>query len=95
MGLIFALIYIALLLFMVTLLVRLVIDWVQVFARHWRPRGAALVVASVVYSITDPPLRFLRRLIPPLRLGNVSLDIAFIVLFIVVSIAMAISSSFA
>ncbi|MFJ3958575.1 YggT family protein [Arthrobacter sp. NPDC090010] len=95
MGLVFALIYTALLLFMVTLIIRLVIDWVQMFARHWRPRGAALVVATAVYTVTDPPMRFLRRLLPPLRLGNVSLDIAFFVLFFAVLIAMAIASSFA
>jgi len=63
-GLLFGLIYIALLLFFVALLIRLVYDWVQMFARDWRPRGAALVAAHVVYSVTDPPLKGLRRLIP-------------------------------
>ncbi|MDP5226195.1 MULTISPECIES: YggT family protein [Arthrobacter] len=95
MGVLFALIYVVLLLFLVALIIRLIIDWVQVFARHWRPRGAALLVASIVYSLSDPPLRFLRRVIPPLKMGNVTLDIAFILLFFVVSIAMAIASSFA
>jgi YggT family protein len=73
----------------------LVFDWVQMFAREWRPRGAALVTAHAVYSVTDPPLKVLRRLIPPLRLGGVTLDLGFLVLFIAVSIAMAVTRGFA
>jgi YggT family protein len=79
----------------VALIVRLVFDWVQMFAREWRPRGAALVAAHAVYSVTDPPLKVLRRVIPPLRLGGVSLDLGFLVLFIALSIAMSITRSFA
>ncbi|MET3142679.1 UNVERIFIED_ORG: YggT family protein [Arthrobacter sp. UYEF10] len=95
MGIIFGLVYIALLLFFVALIIRLVFDWVQMFAKGWRPRGIALVVAHTVYSITDPPLKGLRRLIPPLRLGGVTLDLGFLVLFIGVSIAMAVTRGFA
>ena len=67
--------------FFITLLIRFVIDWIRVFAREWTPRGPALVVAEGVYSATDPPLKFLRRFIPPLRLGGISVDFAFMVLF--------------
>jgi YggT family protein len=95
MGLVFGLIYIVLLFIFVALIVRLVFDWVQMFAREWRPRGAALVAAHAVYSVTDPPLKVLRRVIPPLRLGGVSLDLGFLVLFIALSIAMSITRSFA
>jgi YggT family protein len=95
MGIVFGLVYIALLLFLVALIVRLVFDWVQMFAREWRPRGPALVVAHAVYSITDPPLNVLRRIIPPLRLGGISLDLGFLILFIAVSVAMGITRSFA
>ena len=69
-------------LFFIFLLVRLVLDWVMVFARDWRPRGFALVVAETTYTITDPPLRLLRRAIPPLAIGPVRLDLAFMVLFL-------------
>ena len=69
------------LLFLIFLLVRAVLDWVQFFAHDWRPRGAVLVVAEAVYTVTDPPLKLLRRLIPPLRLGTVSLDVGYMVLF--------------
>jgi YggT family protein len=67
--------------FFITLLLRFVIDWIRVFAREWVPRGPALVVAEGVYTATDPPLKFLRRFIPPLRLGGVSIDFAFMALF--------------
>ncbi|HKS01347.1 MAG TPA: YggT family protein [Arthrobacter sp.] len=95
MGILFGLVYIVLLFIFVDLIVRLVYDWVQMFAREWRPRGVALVAAHAVYSVTDPPLKVLRRLIPPLRLGGVSLDLGFLVLFIGLSIAMGITKSLA
>jgi YggT family protein len=95
MGLVFGLLYIVLLFVFVALIVRLVFDWVQMFAREWRPRGVALVAAHAVYSITDPPLKVLRRVIPPLRLGGVSLDLGFLVLFIALSVAMSITRGFA
>jgi YggT family protein len=93
MGLVFGLLYIALLLFFIALIIRLVFDWVQMFARSWRPRGAALVTAHAVYSVTDRPLKLLRRLIPPLRLGGISLDLGFLLLFVAVSIAMGVARS--
>ena len=77
-------------LFFVVLLGRLVLDWVQAFARDWRPRGALLVVAEAVYTVTDPPLKALRRIIPPLTLGAVRLDLAFLVLMLVTSVLMGI-----
>ena len=65
---------------------RLVLDWIQVFARQWRPKGVILVVAEAIYTLTDPPLKAIRRVIPPLRLGGVAIDLAFLVLILVVSI---------
>ncbi|HHW83705.1 MAG TPA: YggT family protein [Actinomycetales bacterium] len=70
-------------LFLLVLLGRIVFEWIQMFARSWRPSGAALVVANIVYGITDPPLRFLRRWLKPVRVGDVSLDVAFLILFLV------------
>jgi YggT family protein len=64
------------------LLVRLIMDYVMMFARNFRPSGAVAAVLELAYSVTDPPLRALRRVIPPLRLGNFSIDLSFIVLFI-------------
>ena len=79
--------------FFILLIGRLILDWVQVFAREWRPRGVVLVLAEVIYTATDPPLRLLRRLIPPLTLGQIRLDLAFIVLFLLVTIALRIVES--
>lgn len=86
-GLVGSLIYLLLWLFFVALIVRLVFDYIQMFARSWRPTGPLLVVAEAVYTVTDPPLKALRRAIPPLRIGNVALDLSFIVLIILVQIA--------
>jgi YggT family protein len=94
-SLVFALIYLVLMLFQLALILRIVYDAVQGFARDWRPQKLALVLASGVYSATDPPIKALRRLIPPLRLGGVQLDLAFLVLFIVVLILMSVSRSLA
>ncbi|NKX54935.1 YggT family protein [Arthrobacter mobilis] len=90
MSIIFALLYLVLMLFQTALIVRIVFEVVQSFARQWRPRGLALVAASAIYGATDPALRALRRIIPPLRIGGFALDLAFLVLFIVISIAKAV-----
>ena len=70
--------------FLALMLVRLVVDWVQMFARSWTPRGPVLFVLEVVYTATDPPIRFVRRFVPPLRLGAVSLDTSFLIVLLVV-----------
>jgi len=68
-------------LYIFVLIARLVVDWIQVFARDWRPSGIILVIVNGIYALTDPPLNALRRIIPPLRLGGIALDIGFILLF--------------
>ncbi len=68
--------------FIALLWIRFIVDWVQVFARSWSPRGVLLVLLEVVYSITDPPIKALRRVVPPLRLGQVALDLSFIIVLI-------------
>jgi YggT family protein len=73
-------------LFFVLLIARLVLDYIQMFARSWRPTGPLLVIAELIYTITDPPLKALRRLIPPLRIGSVTLDLSFLVLVVLVQI---------
>ncbi len=62
--------------------VRFVTEWVQVFARSWSPRGALLVALEGVYSVTDPPIKALRRVIPPLRIGNFALDLSMLLVFV-------------
>jgi YggT family protein len=72
----------ALWLFIALMWVRFVVDWVQVFARSWTPTGFLLVVLEIVYSATDPPIKALRRVIPPLRIGTVAIDLSFIIVMI-------------
>lgn len=74
----------ALTFYLLLLIGRLVISWIQAFSRSWSPRGPVLVVAEAVYTATDPPLKFLSRFIPVLRLGSVALDLSFMVLFFLV-----------
>jgi YggT family protein len=71
-------------LFLLFLIGRLVLETLQAFARSWRPRGVVLVLAETTYTVTDPPLKLLRRFIPPVRLGNVAFDLSFTVLFFMV-----------
>ena len=88
MNLIWGLVYFVLLVFFILLIARLVFDYVMMFARSWRPSGVMAVGLEVVYSATDPPLKALRRVIPPLRLGNFSIDLGFMVLLFVVYVLM-------
>ncbi|HYJ67104.1 MAG TPA: YggT family protein [Nocardioidaceae bacterium] len=71
---------------LILLIARIVLDWVQMLARSWQPRGAVLVLCEVIYTVTDPPLRAIRRVLPPLRLGMVALDLSPLVLFVLIYI---------
>lgn len=88
MALILSLLSLVVFLFFVLLLARLVLDWVQVFSRGWTPRGVVLVVAETVFTATDPPIKALRRVLPPLRLGQIQLDLAFLVVMLTTVILM-------
>ena len=67
--------------FLYALLGRLIFDYIQMFSRTWRPRGILVYFVEAIYTVTDKPMRFVGRFVPPLRLGAVSLDMSFIVLF--------------
>jgi YggT family protein len=83
--------YYVLAIYLVVLIGRMIFGWIQVFAREWRPSGVVLVLAETVFTLTDPPLKFLRRYIPPLRLGTVAMDLSYMVLFIVVLILLQVA----
>ncbi|HEY2549786.1 MAG TPA: YggT family protein [Streptosporangiaceae bacterium] len=74
--------------YLLLLIARLIISWIQQFSRSWSPSGIVLVMAEAVYTATDPPLRLLRRYIPALRLGSVALDLSFMLLFLVIIVAL-------
>ncbi len=69
---------------LIILIARIVLDWVQMLARSWQPRGLVLVLCEAIYSVTDPPLRAIRRVLPPLRLGMIALDLSPLVLFFII-----------
>ena len=77
--------------FIVLLFVRLIVDWIQMFARSWTPRGPVLVVLEGVYTVTDPPVKALRRVIPPLRLGGVAIDLSFIAVLLICYILLSLN----
>jgi len=74
-------------LFKYALFIRLIIDYVRIFARNWRPNSFLIAFFEFIYTVTDPPMKFVGRFVPPLRLGGVSLDLSFIVLLIAIGIA--------
>ena len=82
--------------YVIVMLVRLVLDYIPMFNRSWRPKGAGLVAAELVYTVTDPPIKLFRRFIPPLRVGPVAVDFAFaitmLLCFFLLSITRAIAS---
>ncbi|WP_432559201.1 YggT family protein [Granulicoccus sp. GXG6511] len=84
MHLIGSIIDVALWLYLAILFARMILSWVPMFSPNWQPRGAMLVVAEGIYTLTDPPLRFLRKFIPAVRVGNVMLDLGFMVLWLLV-----------
>jgi YggT family protein len=84
-----------LLVFLVLLFARFVVDWVMVLARSWRPSGLVAAGLEVVYSTTDPPLKAVRKVIPPLNLGSIRLDLGFMVLLIAVVILRSITTRLA
>ena len=90
MGVVRSLLHLVVLAFFVFLLGRLVLDWIQTLARSWRPHGVVLVLAEAVYTVTDPPLKALRRAIPPLRIGEFQIDLAFFLLFFVTFVLLGI-----
>lgn len=89
-----SIVHLLLLLYLLVLFARLILDYIPMFNREWRPKGAGLVAAELVYTVTDPPVRVFRRIIPPLRIGSVSLDFGFSITILIVLILMNIVRMF-
>jgi YggT family protein len=77
-------------LFKIALFLRIIIDYIRMFARSWRPKTFLLAFFEVIFTVTEPPMRFVRRFVPPLRIGGVALDLSFIVLLIAVNLLQSI-----
>lgn len=86
MNLIGSVILIAINIYTLVMWARLILDWAMVLVPTFRPKGPVLVIAELVYSLTDPPLKFVRRWVKPLRIGSISLDLAWIVVIIGLSV---------
>nr|WP_154596228.1 YggT family protein [Aeromicrobium senzhongii] len=82
-SILYNLIYLAI----IFVIARFVVDWVQLLARQWQPRGAIAVLCEAIFTVTDPPLRALRKVIPPIRLGGIMLDVSAMVLLLLLFIA--------
>lgn len=79
--------------FFLLMIVRLVVDWIQVFARQWQPRGVVLVVLEGVYTVTDPPIKAFRKVFKPVRIGGIALDLSFLMVMLLVYILMALNTA--
>ena len=95
MALLLQIISSVLLVFLILLFARFVVDWVMVLARSWRPQGLVAAGLEVVYATTDPPLKAVRKVIPPLNLGTIRLDLGFMVLLIAVVVLRSIVQNLA
>lgn len=73
-------------LYFLVLIARMILSWVPVLVPGWEPKGPFLVVAEAIYSLTDPPLRLLRRKLPPVQVGTIALDLAFLALVVLISV---------
>lgn len=80
--------YYLLLIYFLVMWARLILDFARNFARNWRPRGAGLVVAEFVFAVTDPPIKLARRVVPPIRMGPVAIDLAWSIVMIAVVVLM-------
>ena len=88
LSILFQILYLIVYLFFLVLLARFVLSAVLQYGRRWQPGRGAAAALETVWTVTDPPLKALRRVIPPLRIGNVSLDLAFIVLLVILFVLM-------
>ena len=86
--------YYLFLLFFFSMWGRFAVDLVRTFSRSWRPRGFGLVLAETAYTVTDPPIRFFRRVLPPLRLGPVAIDFGWSLTMLVCIVCLSITFGF-
>ena len=89
LSIVFQILYLLVYIYFLVLLARFVLGAVLQYGRRWQPRRGAAAALETVWSVTDPPLKALRRVIPPLRIGNVSLDLASLVLLVILFVLYA------
>ena len=82
MGIIATIVFVALVVFVALMWLRLILDWVRALRPGWRPTGVLLVVAEACLTVTDPPVRLVRRLVKPIAVGGARLDFAWSIVLI-------------
>ena len=95
LQLVFGILNALLLLYIFVLFGRLILEYIPIFNREWRPKGGMLVVAEAIYTVTDPPIKLFRRFIPPLRIGAIAIDFAFALTMFLCFILLGITRSLA
>ncbi len=95
MSAFWATVYLVLFLFGLLLIARVVVEFIRSFARDWHPSGFVVVILEAIFTITDPPVRLLRRLIPPIPLGGIRLDVSIMVLLLVVLVLQEVAKTLA
>ena len=93
MTIFLVIVYYVLWLYLLLLIGRLIFDMLQNYSRSWSPSGLLARAAEVIYTATDPPLRFLRRYLRPVRLGSVALDLSYTLLFLVIIVLLSVVTS--
>jgi YggT family protein len=93
LSLFFSILGFVLFAFWLLLIARVVVEFIRSFARDWRPRGFMVVVLEVVMTVTDPPVKLLRRIIPQLTIGAVRFDLSIMVLLLAAFIGMELAWS--
>ncbi|MFD6860208.1 YggT family protein [Rhodococcus sp. NPDC060090] len=86
---VFDVLYFLLFIFWLLLIGRIIVEFIRTFARDWKPTGFVVVILEAIFTVTDPPVKLLRRLIPPLNLGGIRLDLSIMVLLFIVYFLMA------
>lgn len=87
-------IHVLLIIYLILLWARIILELIRALNRQWRPRGAVLVIAELIYTLTDPPIRLVRKVIPPIRLGPVAIDLSVMLLMFAVIVLMSIVGAF-
>ncbi|GAB2557002.1 MULTISPECIES: YggT family protein [unclassified Nocardia] len=88
---VFPVLNLLLFLFWLLLISRVIVEFIRSFARDWRPTGFVVIILEMIFTVTDPPVKLLRRLIPPVNLGGIRLDLSIMVLLFIVFILMTIT----
>lgn len=82
MALVKTILLLAINLFILALIGRILIEMIVSFSRNFRAPSWFTRCAELLFVVTDPAVKALRRIIPPLRMNNVSLDLSVLVLYI-------------